>query len=171
MRDARKQLPGVVVLASFIMMACGADRSARRDETPADSAARPSAMTQYSLQLQLDLNSPVAAGAPVRFVLRIRNASSRATDLYLRGRNVTFDVTVTRENGEPAWRRLEGEMVPAIVQLRTLAAGETVAESFTWDLRTRSGAALPPGRYRATATLLMETAQRETAPVTFEVVE
>jgi hypothetical protein len=66
-------------------------------------------------------------------------------DVYLRGRAITIDVEVTRADGAVVWRRLEGEMIPAIVHLRTLAPGERLEVETTWDQRATGGKAVEPG--------------------------
>jgi hypothetical protein len=111
----------------------------------------------------------VAAGAPIRFTLRVENRAARAVDLYLRGRTLTFDVEVRDDGGAVVWRRLELEVIPAILQLRPMAPGERLEERFTWDQRTVRGP-LPPGRYTARAMLLVEGPPWPTAPLHFTVV-
>jgi hypothetical protein len=105
------------------------------------------------------------------FTLRVRNQTERTLDLYLRGRTVTFDVIVARAGGDVVWRRLEDEIIPAIVHLRVLKPGERIEVAVTWDQRTRGGGSVAPGEYTARALLLVEGDPLETAPVRFEIVE
>lgn len=80
--------------------------------------------------------------------IRVRNVASRPVQLHLMGRTVAFDIVVARaEDGAVVWRRLEGQAVPTILQLRTLAPGEVLALGDRWDQRTSAGARVPPGFY------------------------
>jgi hypothetical protein len=126
-----------------------------------------------SLRLALELVVPprVRAGEPVTFILLVENRTSRALDLYLRGRTITFDVVVARASGEVAWQRLEDEVIPAILQLRTLAPSERIELEAVWDQRTRQGELLEPGEYAARGLLLVEGEPLETPAVPFRVVE
>jgi hypothetical protein len=85
--------------------------------------------------------------------LRLQNIGDRPLDLYLRGRTIAFDVVVTRDDGSVVWRRLEGEIIPAIIQQVPLGAGEVVALQTEWDQRTSAGTPTRPGRYDVQAIL------------------
>ena len=109
-----------------------------------------------TLRLTLDVPGRVRAATRVPIVLRAENTGSAPLDLYLRGRTIAFDVTIDRSSGERVWRRLEGEIVPAIVQLRTLAPGEIMALEASWDQRDANGGAVSPGDYVVRASLLTD---------------
>jgi intracellular proteinase inhibitor BsuPI len=111
---------------------------------------------QDSLRLELLLEPRVRAGEPVRFRLRVQNVAQRPLDLYLRGRTITFDVLISRAVGGVVWRRLEGEIIPAIVQLRPLAPGERLEAEAVWDQRANDGKRVEPGEYVVDASLLVE---------------
>jgi hypothetical protein len=113
----------------------------------------------------LEIPRVVQAGSRVPLRLRIENAGARPIDLYLRGREVTFDVIVSRASGEEVWQRLRDSIVPAIVQLRALAPGETLTASTTWDQRGNDGAPVGAGEYRLRAVLLLETDSLRSEPV------
>jgi hypothetical protein len=51
------------------------------------------------------------------------------------------------------WRRLEGAIVPAVLQVRSLAPGEVLEFHDTWPQRTNLGAAVGPGDYLVTGVL------------------
>jgi len=133
----------------------------------APAALRPQAAE--SLSLELVLPAQVPAGAPVTITLRGRNGTQRPLDLYLRGRTTTFDVVVAEPGGEVVWRRLEGEIIPTIVQLRTLAPGEQFELEAAWDQRTREGSLLEPGEYTARGLLLVEGEPLETPLASFRI--
>jgi hypothetical protein len=124
-----------------------------------------------SLALELVLPLRVRAGEPVTIRLLVQNRTQRALDLYLRGRTSTFDVVVARPGGAVAWRRLEDEIIPAIVHLRTLAPAERFEIMAVWNQRTRHGGPVEPGEYTARGLLLVEGDPLETPSVPFRIVE
>ncbi len=143
-----------------------ADRKAAAS-TPSD---RPMTGTgSDSLHLELVLPPSVHPGERVPIELRVRNQTARTLDLYLRGRTPTFDVVVTRPDGELVWRRLEDEIIPAILQLRPLASGEQLEVDATWDQRGNSGRPVEPGDYAARGLLLVEGNPLPTPLVPFRV--
>lgn len=101
--------------------------------------------------------------------LTVENGTPRTVDLYLRGRAPTFDVIVARSDGAVVWRRLENEIIPAIVSLRTLAAAERLELSTLWDQRTREGSPAAAGEYTARGLLLLEGSSLETKSVPFRI--
>ena len=113
------------------------------------------------LDLELVIPACIRSGETVQLTLRVVNPSERGIDLYLRGRSITFDVEIARTNGEVVWRLLADEIIPAIVHLRTLGAGERIEARATLDQKER-GRDLEPGDYRARGLLLLETASLET---------
>ncbi|MFL5581506.1 MAG: BsuPI-related putative proteinase inhibitor [Gemmatimonadaceae bacterium] len=117
-----------------------------------------------SLRLTLDVPREVAPGAAVPMTLRIESVAPRPLDLYLRGRDVTFDVVVTDAGGREVWRRLEGEVVQAIALLRPIRPGETIERRAVWDGRTREGGPAPPGEYTVRALLLTEAPEPLATP-------
>lgn len=115
-----------------------------------------------SLDLELVLPARVRAGAPVPIMLRVRNRTERTLDLYLRGRTATFDVVIVSPRGEVVWRRLEDEIIPAIVHLRTLAPDERLEVETVWNQRTKAGKQVRPGEYTVRGLLLVEGDPLET---------
>jgi len=105
----------------------------------------------------------------VGITLNVENETPRAVDLYLRGRAPTFDVIVARPDGAVVWQRLENEIIPAIVNLRTLAPAERLELATVWDQRTRQGNAVAAGEYTARALLLVEGDPLETTSVAFQI--
>ena len=86
------------------------------------------------------------AGDSVSIVLRLVNDGSVPVDVPLQGRPVAFDVSVTRPDGSLVWRRLEGEVVTAILQLRSVPAGDTLVFQANWDQRDARRPAGATGR-------------------------
>lgn len=163
--------PGVAALA----LACRQEpNEAAEVREAADTSSRAqSIMTAVSdsVGLQLLVAGPVRAGAAVRFSMLVQNLTARPLDLYLRGRESTFDVVVARPASEVVWRRLEGEITPAIVHIRTLAPTERFELVAEWDQRTKQGTSVPPGEYTARGLLLVEGEPLATLTQTFRIAE
>jgi hypothetical protein len=88
-------------------------------------------------------------------VLRLHN-DGPAADLVLQGRPVAFDLVVTRPNGTPVWRRLAQAVIPAILVLRQLGPGESLAWRDSWNQVDDQGDPVPPGDYLVTGRLPTE---------------
>ena len=126
---------------------------------------------QEGAVVSLDVPGSVPAGAVVPIKVRVRNATDAPLDLYLRGRDVTFDIAITDSAGDAVWSRLTGEPVQAILQLRTLAAGEVLELSHDWDQRSQRGSSVPPGQYTIRGTVLTDgTTTLESPPAQLEIV-
>jgi len=93
--------------------------------------------------LRFDLIAPAEArfGRAVPITLRLTNVSPRAVEAHFLGREIAFDIVVSRADGTPVWRRLEGAIVPGILQVRMIAPGETLEWRDVWRPAN-------PGRYR-----------------------
>ncbi len=93
--------------------------------------------------LEFTISAPTRArvGATVPIVLRLHNASDRPAEAHFLGRTIVFDIVVAREDGAIAWRRLEKDTGPGILQIRTLKPGETMQWHDRWLPRA-------PGHYR-----------------------
>jgi intracellular proteinase inhibitor BsuPI len=100
-----------------------------------------------SLRLETDVPAQVRVGEGVPITLRATNAGPKPLELYLMGRSPTFDVVITGANGAVIWRRLEGQTVQAILQIRTLAPGETLELRHDWNQRSTRGQPVGPGTY------------------------
>lgn len=153
--------------AAVLLLAagCGAPAPRAADSVP-PAAPEPRTVTADSLRLTLHLPAAAAPGAPVPITLRVENATDRSLDLYLRGRTIAFDILVTRAAGDTVWRRLAGEVIPAIVQVKTLAPGERLELRATWDQRQTGGRPAGAGDYLVRGALLTEAAEPlATAPV------
>ena len=105
------------------------------------------------MTLHLVLPARVRVGEGVPITLRLTNADRRAASVYLQGRPAAFDIVVTRRDGTPVWRRLEGAVFPAVLQVRSLAPGAVLEFHDTWSQRTNLGAAVEPGDYLVTGVL------------------
>lgn len=100
-----------------------------------------------SLRFALLAPPEVRIGVPVPITLRLTNTGARPVELHLQGRDIVFDVVVTREDGAPVWRRLEHAVVPGILQVKVLAPGESLELRAQWRQQTSQGDAAGPGTY------------------------
>jgi hypothetical protein len=100
-----------------------------------------------SLFLHLDMPDLVRPGEPVPIGIRVQNVTDRPLDLYLRGRTIVFDLVVRRGSGEIVWRRLEGELIPAILRIETIGPGDVLELNDAWDQRDGQGHLVPVGSY------------------------
>ena len=114
------------------------------------------AMPAQSLRLEIEVPPRVIAGDSVPITLRAINEGAGLLELYLTGRSVTFDVTVADSTGRVVWRRLEGETVPAILQVRILASGDSLQLEHAWDQRSNGGQAVEPGTYTVTGAIITD---------------
>jgi hypothetical protein len=164
-------VPTLVTLG-LLAVACTAERAEPNADAPApDGATRiVTAPAADSLTFQILVPDDVRSGERVPLVLRIENRGARPLDLYLRGRTITADLEVTRADGEPVWRRLEGEIIPAILHIRTLAPGERLEVEAEWNQRTLEGALVATGVYRVRGLLLVEGDPWATKWVAFRIV-
>lgn len=169
MNAVRHALLGALYVAAVWPTACPPER----DEASGQKASRSQynmTSTADSLSLELVATSPVRFGEKVRFTLRAQNLSGRRLDLYLRGRISLFDVVVRRDK-EVVWQRLEGEIIPAIVHVKTVAPKERWELSAEWDQRTKDGTAVGAGEYSAQGLLLVEGEPLATPVAPLRIVE
>jgi hypothetical protein len=123
-----------------------------------------------SMTLHLVMPASVRVGEAVPITLRLTNADHRAAAVYLQGRPTAFDIVVTRRDGTPVWRRLEGAVVPAVLQVRSLTPGAVLEFHDTWPQRTNLGAAVGPGEYLVTGVLPTDPpAELRTRPVSLRI--
>lgn len=125
---------------------------------------------QEGAVVTLDVPPSVATGAPVPIRIRVQNETAAPLDLYLRGRDVTFDIVIADSGGETIWRRLGDEPVQAILQLHTLAPGEALELSHEWDQRSERGSKVAPGRYTVRGSVLTDgSSTLDSDPATVEI--
>lgn len=121
------------------------------------------------MTVRLTAPPTIAPGQRLPLTLTVSNEIDAAVDLYLRGRTITFDVTVSDADHAIVWRRLEGEIIPGILQIRPLAPRERLVLRTQWDLRSNTGAHVPAGDYVLRGFLLMESANMESEPIPLRV--
>lgn len=108
--------------------------------------------------LDVSLLSPGEArtSGTVRLGVAVTNRTDRPLRLHLTGRPPAFDFIITDAGGRRVWSRLEGSVVPAILEVRTLAPGERLEFTDDWTPRTSQGVALAPGTYQVQGVLLTD---------------
>jgi hypothetical protein len=112
----------------------------------------------------------VRTGESVPITLRVSNTGTGSLELSLLGRSPVFDITVSRPDGDVVWRRLEGETLPMILQLRSLASGETLTLRDDWDQRTNRGKAVEPGSYLVRGALFTDEQPLRTPAASLRIV-
>jgi len=105
----------------------------------------------------------------VPFVFSVRNPTEHAIDLILRGRTATFDIIVARDDGVIVWRKLEDEIIPAILRVRTIAPAERFELTTAWNQRTGNDEYAEAGIYVAHGLLLVEGEPLKTPSIEFRV--
>jgi uncharacterized protein (DUF58 family) len=119
-----------------------------------------------SMTLQIVLPATVRAGEAVPITLRLTNTGRKPVTAYLQGRPVAFDVIVSRHDGTVVWRRLEGAVVSAVLQVRSLAPGEVLEFSDSWSQQSNLGESVGSGEYLVTGVLPTDPpAELRTQPV------
>jgi hypothetical protein len=106
-----------------------------------------------SILLEILLPGKVHVGEKVPITLRLTNTARVPVEAYFQGRPVAYDVIISRADSSVVWRRLEGSFVSAVLQVRTLAPGESLEFKETWSQRNNSGKPVPPGEYLVTGVL------------------
>lgn len=151
-------LIGLCLLLVGVVPGCQNGTPEGSDVTPQPSASETAvaATPSDSLRLWLDVPEQVRAGEPVPITLRAENITERSLDLYLTGRAIAFDLTVTDEDGAVVWRRLEDEVIRAILRLETLEPGEMLSLDDTWEQRSNDGEPVAPGAYTVRGEILTE---------------
>lgn len=169
-------LPAVFFRAALSLTLVASGCGDARDTEPVDTfAAQVEAragvpFAQEGAVVSLEAPRTAAAGTPVPITIRVKNETSAPLDLYLRGRDVTFDIIVADSTGDVVCRKLGGEVTQAILQLRTLAPGEVLEMSDTWDQRSRRGTPVPPGKYMVRGSILTDgRTTLESGPAVLEI--
>jgi hypothetical protein len=133
------------------------------------SPPAPTTVSSDSLAIALEAPAALAGGRSAIITIRLTNPTDRTLDLSLRGREIAFDLIVSREDGTVVWRRLEGEVVPAILRLEQLAPGGELALEAIWDGRDQRGRTLLPGNYALRGEVLTDAAPLATPQRRFRI--
>jgi hypothetical protein len=150
----------------FAIAACGGPGSHRDPDSWAQPPRHP---PPSPLRLRIEAPDTVPAAQPVPLRLVLENRGDRPVEVGLGGRPIAFDFVVVAPDGSRSWRRLEGVAVALILQLRTLAPGEAVEFTDSWDQQDTRGRRVGPGTYRVRGILPVEAGAWETDPHTITI--
>jgi hypothetical protein len=117
-----------------------------------------------SLRLELAVPAEARVGSTIPITLRATNAGDQPVDLYLRGRTITFDIIVRHDRGDVVWRRLQNEVIPAILRIETLAPNQVLELHASWSLGPTAGDPVTPGTYVVEGVLFTDGPELRTAP-------
>jgi hypothetical protein len=117
-----------------------------------------------SMRVEIVVPPEVAAGEPVPIAIRIANPTDRPIEVHLQGRTVVFDLIVSRGDAV-VWRRLEGESVTAILQIRMLGPDEVLELKDVWRQVDRAGRRVGPGEYSVRGEIPTDGAPLRAGPV------
>lgn len=109
--------------------------------------------------LRLEVAATVRVGRIVPLKLTVKNSSARPIELALGGRP-PHDFVVTKPDGTEVWRWTHGQVIPSILQLRTLQPGEEVKFGAVWRQQDNDGDPVPPGTYLVRGILNTEPPQK-----------
>jgi hypothetical protein len=116
------------------------------------------------LRFEIVLPDSIRQGEPVPITLLLTNPGPKPATVYLGGRPTAFDIVITRTDGTPVWRRLNGAVINAILQVRILAPGETLEFSDTWRQQDERGRQIKAGEYRVTGVLPSDPPEKLRTP-------
>jgi len=123
-----------------------------------------------NIRLTLHIPERVPTGSVVEITMRIENVSAEPVELYLRGLELTCDFVVTAPNGDIVWRRLEGQVVPAILRLEVLRPGLAIECRDSWCQVNNAGDPVVPGPYAVHGVVLTEgSSTLESAALSFRI--
>jgi hypothetical protein len=156
---------GAAALA-LVSLCCSCGPGSRESSRSTDT----SAMSETdSLALSVAAPAAVPRGQPVRLTVVIANRLDRDVTLYLRGREIAFDLVVRSADGTLRWQRLAGAAIPAIVRVEELDPGAERRLEAQWDQRDWTGAPVPPGEYRVEGLVLTDGNPLRTPPTAFRI--
>jgi hypothetical protein len=121
-------------------------------------------MVSQEPPLQFSLSVPPSArvGERVPVVLRLTNRSDHPVEAHFVGRTIAFDIIVASANGAVVWRRLGEGAGQSILQIKTIAPGETLEWRDHWVPKAA-------GHYRIQGMLPSDDGDRLTAWTNLEV--
>ena len=159
-RSAHLLCPGMTLAAAGLLFAC------KPAQPPDDAELRPSpqpapetqvsATESDSLELSLEVPQQARVGSRIRMRIRVENTSGEPLDLYLRGREIAFDLIIENAHGAVVWRRLEEEVIQAVLRIETLQPGAALELTDSWAQRTNDGEPVQPGTYTVRGEILTD---------------
>jgi hypothetical protein len=140
----QSSLPASVALAAALVYSCS------------NGSKEPTLCRTFSTSLSVkDRMSQAAAifnpNEPITFELAITNTTNAPATLTAGSSCTAVVFEVQDSTQRRLWGSADGIACIQMLQPRTYAPFETVNHAATWDQRSSGGAAVPPGRYAATA--------------------
>jgi hypothetical protein len=120
--------------------------------------------TDSVVTASLETRPEARAGESVLFVIRLRNESPNRVDLYLRGREIAFDLVLTDSDGHETWSRLHDQVVEAILRIEQLDPGQSIELRHTWNQQDNMGKAVRPGEYNVRGIVPTDSSPIRTPP-------
>ena len=136
------------LLAVLLLAACTIDK---RSDPATDASVELDVGDQTggdSVLVSISAPRTVSVGDVVPITIVVQNNRERTLDLHLTGRDIIFDIVIARANKSVLWQRLDpNAATQQIVQLKTLAPGESFSLTHNWKAIERGafvvGAELP----------------------------
>lgn len=165
--------PPFVVLVCAASLACEATQRLTPRSPPDDARMTRDSGSEEASQLpdvRVTLHAPASARVrdTLQFEVLVENSGTESSTLYLRGREPTAEIQLERD-GIRVWSSLDGEVIPAVVMVRTLAP----RERFTLRIAWHAGSARTPlatGDYTLQALLLTDGIPLRSPPVPMRIV-
>ena len=137
-----------VVFAVLLLAACTIDK---RGDLATDSTVELDVGDQTggdSVLVRISAPRTASKGDVVPLTIVVQNNRKRTIELHLTGREIIFDIVIARANKSVLWQRLDPNAPhQQIVQLKTLAPGESFSLTENWKANERGafvvGAELP----------------------------
>jgi hypothetical protein len=145
----------------FLLLFLGACSIEKRGAPGTDPTIELNVAGESGDSVEVTISTPryAALGDQVPISVVVRNNRQRRIELHLTGRDITFNIVVARTaDSTIVWERLRNVAVQQILQLKSLAPGE----SFTLSDRWRATEA---GEFVIGAELPTDTKGLEAAPV------
>ena len=141
--------------AGLILLETGCKEASPTRRSPPESSAQAKVATVDAAAVALHLHAPssVKAGETVPLLLIAQNGSRQAVYLGTGDSTTTFDIRVADRSGKLVWRRMHDRESLASLHEHTLAPGEDLRFSDSWDQRSNEGVRMPAGIYHVQGTL------------------
>jgi hypothetical protein len=124
-----------------------------RSEEPTRAAGAPPLEARLTLERQDGrATRTFAAGEELVLVLTLRNPSAAPQRLPLPSAQ-SYDFAVSTHDGRDVWRWSAGRRFAQMLTELALAPGEEKVFRERWSQQSQGGARVPPGRYRAAASV------------------
>jgi hypothetical protein len=122
-----------LLLLLLLVPACTIERRGAPGTEPGTELDIGSATAGDSVVVEIAAPRYAAVGDTVPINVVVHNNREREIDLNLTGREIAFDIVVTRSDSTIVWQRLRNVVIQPIVQLKTLMPGESFTLTDRWQ--------------------------------------